>query len=159
MRRRSGQKVVFMNHGEKARTLVHFLQKKLWTITNEEVYCWKYLNVVKSSHISVCGLVGWNYIMGTCCIIAKRSWDFSSTAFQLILTLVEISRILVSPWRHFVFSLTIKWLNTSGDSNFSDIDRPARCDWADLMPTGTWSFCLQRHTFLRTNWLGVCRFD
>ena len=34
--------------------------------------------------------------MDTCCIVAKRSWDFSSTAFQLILTLVEISLILVS---------------------------------------------------------------
>ena len=51
---------VFMKHGEKPRTLVHFLQKKksYEPCSNKEVYCLKYLNFVKGSHCSVCGLVG-----------------------------------------------------------------------------------------------------
>ena len=153
---------------------------------------------MKSSHISVCGLVGWNFIMGTCCIVAERSWDFSSTAFQLILTLVEISRILVSLWAHFyLVSLYNDWIHRvtrtfqilkgwhdairlipcrAQQQQFSDAlealyfrgvgrnrsrhvriwhrqkEMIGRTDWYLVI--------LSSKTYvLRTNWLGVCRFD
>ena len=103
MKRHTGQNVVcfLWSMVKKRGHKFIFCRKSYEPCPNKEVYCWKYLNDVKSSHITVCGRVGWNYMMGTYCIVVKRSCVFSSTAFQLILTLFEITRFLVSPWRHF----------------------------------------------------------
>ena len=51
---------VFMKHGEKAWTLVHFLQKKAMNRVQMKKYNVEYLNVVNISHSpsKICGLGG-----------------------------------------------------------------------------------------------------